>query len=192
MLFKEILEISAVALGSLGGGAAIIFGFSNFLGKVWANRLMTKEKAEYARELESLRNRLVKETESYKLKLKKSELIFEKELEAASRFVALRRSFMPTYSHPGKDWCEACDEIAQNFENIAEELNAYLAEFGAVLQKKAQSLINSCETKASVNQFEADGANVSIEANRAADELYTKLQDAERALLEQVHSQSTT
>lgn len=192
MLSKEIFEIAGLVVGSLGGGAAIVFGFSNFLGKVWANRLMTKEKAEYARELASLRNDLVQETESYKLKLKKSELIFEKEFEAASRFVALRRSFMPTYSHPEKDWSEACDEIAQNFEKIAEELNAYLAEFGAVLQDDAKDIISKCKTIAAINKFEADSTSVSMKANMAADELYDKLEDAEKALLEQVHSQSTT
>ncbi|EPC3543473.1 hypothetical protein ACRZCT_003096 [Aeromonas hydrophila] len=76
MELKELLEIAGVILGSLGGGAAIIFGFSSWLGKVWANRLMEKEKAEHTRELESLRNRLTQDTESYKVKLKKSEFIF--------------------------------------------------------------------------------------------------------------------
>ena len=33
---KELLEIAGVTLGALGGGAAIIFGSSSWLGKIWA------------------------------------------------------------------------------------------------------------------------------------------------------------
>ena len=40
---KEILELSSVILTSLGGSAAIIFGFSSRLGKGWANHLMEKK-----------------------------------------------------------------------------------------------------------------------------------------------------
>jgi hypothetical protein len=192
MLLKEILEISGVVLGSLGGGAFIIFGFSSWLGKVWANRLMTKEKAVYAQELESLRNRLVQDTESYKIKLKKSEFIFKKEFEAASTLVALKRSFMPTYNYPDKDWYEACDEIAQGFHKIEQKLNTFLANYGAVLQKEVKDLIDSCITIATVNKFEVEGPNVSRESNKAADELYKKLEETEKGLLNQVHSQSST
>ena len=34
MELREVLELSGVILGSLGSGAAIIFGFSSWLGKV--------------------------------------------------------------------------------------------------------------------------------------------------------------
>jgi hypothetical protein len=97
MELSEMFKLVGAILVSLGGGAAIIFGFSNWLGKVWANRLMEKEKATHARELESLRNQLTQDTESYKVKLKKSEFIFQKEYEAVSEFVLLKRSFLPTF-----------------------------------------------------------------------------------------------
>ncbi len=80
MEFSELIEIASVTLGALGGGAAIIFGFSNWLGKVWANKLMENEKAEHSRELESLRNRLTHDTESYKVKLKSQSLFLRKNM----------------------------------------------------------------------------------------------------------------
>ena len=192
MELKEVLELSGVILGSLGGAAAIIFGFSSWLGKVWANRLMTKEKAEYAQELESLRNRLTQDTESYKIKLKKSEFLFQKEYEAVSEFVALKRSFMPTYSHPNMDWYEACDEIAHDFHKIEIALGSYLSKHGAVLKPEVKELLSYSIGVAGENKFEITSPEVPRNANKAADELYEKLGKAEESLLEQVHSQSST
>ena len=192
MKLKEVLELAGATLASLGGGAAIIFGFSNWLGKVWANRIMTKEKAEYAKELESLRNRLTHDIESYKIKLKKSEFIFQKEFEAASEFVAMLRSFLPSYRHPDMCWNEACDEIAQDFEKIETALGAYLSKHGAVLQDEIKEIIGCCIGIAGENQFKVTSLGVTGEANKAADKLYKKLQVAEKYLLKQVHSQSST
>ena len=42
--------------------------------------------------------------EAHKLRLKKSEMLFEKELEAAKTFFALRKKIRPEYSHPDMDW----------------------------------------------------------------------------------------
>jgi hypothetical protein len=192
MELKEALELSGVILGSLGGGAAIIFGFSSWLGKVWANRLMEKEKAEYAQALESLRSRLTQDTESYKIKLKKSEFLFQKEFEAASEFVALKRSFLPTYSHPDMDWYEACDEIANDFHKIESELGAYLSKHGAVLKSEVKDLLSLSIGIAGENKFEITSPDVPSHANEAANELYNKLDKAEESLLLQVHSQSST
>lgn len=192
MALKDILELSGVILASLGGGAAIVFGFSSWLGKVWANRLMTKEKAEYAQELESLRSRLTQDTESYKIKLKKSEFIFQKEYEAASEFVALKRSFLPTYSHPDMDWYEACDEIAHDFHKIENALGAYLSKHGAVLKPVVKELLSHAIGVAGENKFEITSPEVPSAANEVANELYEKLERAETCLLEQVHSQSST
>jgi hypothetical protein len=189
---KDLLELSGVILGSLGGGAAIIFGFSNWLGKVWANRLMTKEKAEYAQELESLRNRLTQDTESYKIKLKKSEFLFQKEFEAASEFVALKQSFLPTYNQPNMDWYDACDEIAQDFYKIEMALNSYLSKHGAVLKSEVKDLLSLSISIAGENKFEIANPDVPENANKAADELYENLREVEKSLLEQVHSQSST
>jgi hypothetical protein len=44
---KEILEVALTVVASLGGGGAIVFGLSGFLGKVWADRTLSKQKQEY-------------------------------------------------------------------------------------------------------------------------------------------------
>lgn len=178
-------------LAALGGGAAIIFGSSSWLGKVWANRLMEKEKAEHARELESLRNKLTQDTESFKVKLKKSEFIFQKEFEAISEFVSLKRSFLPTFSRPQMDWYEACDDIAQKFNRIEKSLNSFIAKHGAVLTKELSDLLSYSAGIAGENKFDVSITDVPPSANKAAQELMTKLDEVEEKLLDKVHSQSS-
>jgi len=56
----EYLKISATIITALGGSGAIILGLANYLGKLWANRLMATEKAKHDRELEELRTQLYK------------------------------------------------------------------------------------------------------------------------------------
>ena len=195
MEVKEYFELSMIVLGSLGGASAIIFGFSSWLGKVWANRLMTKEKAEYAQDLESLRTRLTQETESYKIKLKKSEFLFQKEYEAASEFIALKWSFLPTYTHPNMEWYEACDEIAHNFEKIENSLNAFSSRHGAILKDEVQSCIGNAICLAGENKFAITSPEAPAIANDAANQIFKdggELDKAEKMLLKQVHSQSST
>jgi len=55
---EEVTSIAATVLLSLGGGGAIVFGLSNWLGKVWADRMMEKERHVYAKDLEALRDAL--------------------------------------------------------------------------------------------------------------------------------------
>jgi len=44
---KEVLEVALTVIGSLGGGGVIVLGLSGYLGKVWADRGLAKQKQEY-------------------------------------------------------------------------------------------------------------------------------------------------
>jgi inorganic triphosphatase YgiF len=59
---------------ALGGGGGIVLGLSNWLGKVWAERLMQKEKATYERELEDFKRQSLRSLEQEKA-------LYQKELE---------------------------------------------------------------------------------------------------------------
>jgi hypothetical protein len=63
MHLTELAEIVASVLVSLGGGGAIVLGLSNWLGKIWAERLMEKEKARYQKELENFKAQLNREND---------------------------------------------------------------------------------------------------------------------------------
>lgn len=48
MNVKEVLEIALTVIGSLGGGGLIVFGLSGYLGKLWADRALERQRHEYA------------------------------------------------------------------------------------------------------------------------------------------------
>lgn len=72
MTVKTIFEVAAAIIMSLGGGAALVLALSSFLGKTWAERLLEREKAAYAAELESLRRSYSEELEHVRSSLQKS------------------------------------------------------------------------------------------------------------------------
>ncbi len=57
---EQIWSVAFAVLVSLGGGAAIVFGMSSWLGKVWANRILEGEKAKYQAEFARLKSDLDK------------------------------------------------------------------------------------------------------------------------------------
>jgi len=48
MRLSEVLEIAASIIASLGGGGAIVFGLSGYLGKIWADRGLERQRHEYS------------------------------------------------------------------------------------------------------------------------------------------------
>jgi len=58
---KQAFEVAGAMIFSLGGGAAIVLALSSWLGKVWANRILEKEKAEHSKEIEYYKSELNKE-----------------------------------------------------------------------------------------------------------------------------------
>lgn len=190
--FTQIIQIAATIIVSLGGAAGIVLGCSNWLGKVWADRLMEKEKAKHASDLEGLKAKFLVDTERYKTALKKSEFIFQKEYEAASTLIALRREIQPTLSHPEMDWHDACDDIAIRFGSIEQKLERFLATHGAVLQPAARARLLRSIRYAAEGQFGApDPDHISAEANAAAAGLVDELEEIEMLLLQSVHGQSS-
>ncbi len=58
MTIADAWNVASAVLVSLGGGGLIVAAFSNWLGKVWADRLMQRDLARHAEELEKLRSNL--------------------------------------------------------------------------------------------------------------------------------------
>lgn len=63
MRLSELAEIVVSVLLSLRGGGAIVLGLSNWLGKVWAERLMEREKSRYQKELEDFKAKLGRDSD---------------------------------------------------------------------------------------------------------------------------------
>ena len=69
MDFKQVLEICAAVLTSLGGGGAVVFGFSGFLGKLWADRALETERNHYSQLLQETQANLDKAINRYQVGL---------------------------------------------------------------------------------------------------------------------------
>ena len=191
MTLASSLEVASAVILSLGGGGVIVFGMSSWLGKVWAERILNAEKNKYAADLEELKNRLGTTTESYRVKLKKSEFLFAKEFEAASALVALVRDISPQISRPEMDWFDACEEIAMNFTAIEQHLHSYLRQYGAILPDEVRIDITACYGLASVNKFDDGSVEVANSANKAAGALLESLRAAEAKMINRVRSQTS-
>jgi hypothetical protein len=75
----DFLEIIKLFLACFGGSTVALLALSKWLGNVWANRIIEKEKAEYSRQLEAYKNELeIDRTNS----LKQLELNLNRQLEA--------------------------------------------------------------------------------------------------------------
>jgi hypothetical protein len=48
MTAKDTFEVAAAVIASLGGGGAVVYAMSGFLGKLWADRALEKQKQDYA------------------------------------------------------------------------------------------------------------------------------------------------
>lgn len=175
------LEIVLSVLGALGGGAVIIGGFAHWLGNLWAKKLVQNEKAKLDTELES-----------YKIKLKKSEFIFQKEFEAASEFVAYVQSIEPGYYMPDMIGDDCYERIAENLGPIETDLRKYLERHGAVLTDKAADNIKECICLAGKTKHEIIGPDIPESVSEVARDIYSKLKNAEQSLIEQVRGQSST
>ena len=63
MNIQNLAAIVASVIVAVGGGGAIVAGLSNWLGKVWAERFMEKEKARYQLELENIKASLDRDSD---------------------------------------------------------------------------------------------------------------------------------
>jgi hypothetical protein len=58
MIDQNFYDLSTAILGSITASGFIIFAFSSWLGKIWANRIMDTERQKHERELSTLRSDL--------------------------------------------------------------------------------------------------------------------------------------
>ena len=60
---KEAFELASAIIIGLGGGGAIVFKFSEWLGNIWASRMFENERAKHEKDIEQLKLEINKELE---------------------------------------------------------------------------------------------------------------------------------
>lgn len=92
MQISEILSIAAAIITSVGTTGVIIFGLSNWLGRIWSNRIMEKDRAHHSHELEKLRVSLqLEQDKSIKQIQHELDIFREKHLKAHNDKIAIYR-----------------------------------------------------------------------------------------------------
>jgi hypothetical protein len=86
---SEVFEIAGAILVSVGGATAILFGFSSWLGKVWATRILDRERSKYSEQLEAIKHRLELQLHSGKQVFDAEFAIYREVWAAASQLCAV-------------------------------------------------------------------------------------------------------
>lgn len=158
MTKEEVFSLLAQVLAAFGGVTVVAVGISAYLSKLIADKTIESHKALLGQETERLKGELAKETESHKFALKKLEIRFSRQIDAALAFSAIYKKLEPRYSHPDKDWDEVLQDVMESFALIASELSRYLAEHSVFLSRENSDALEKCESAASNHQYTAHNA----------------------------------
>lgn len=164
------------ALAVLGGVGVVAAAVGAVVSKFVSDRLIESHKASLSQETERLKGELAKETETHKLKLKREEVLFSREIDAAVEFSKLRRRIEPSYRHPDMDWDEAMEDVVEDLTDTETVLNKFSAECAPFLSPENLKDIETCISLAQNNKFASHGAGAS---NTTMDEAK---KDAEKLL----------
>jgi hypothetical protein len=113
--------------------AAVISALWNVASRYLLSRWIEKEKAELSREIET-----------HKSRLRRMELLFDKELEAAGDFIRLHRQIRLKYRFEDMILDEAYDEVSGEFGSITKKLTDFLATHGAIVSEAVFKEIEGC------------------------------------------------
>lgn len=185
----------------IGAVVSVAGAVCAFLITIYATRSLEKKKAELQKELERhkwelnseterLKSDLSKETESHKFTLKKKEVLFGKEIEAAVAYFKLYSKLEPRNTHPDKDWGEILDETVENFTDIQSRLANFLSLHGVFLSDQNRADLEEAEQVASAHQFTTHGAgHYSMkESTEEAEKVLGKLKEIRNRFVEELRS----
>jgi hypothetical protein len=179
-----LVELGQEVLLLFGGAGVVLTAFCVFLSNYVANRTIEGRKAELNQELERIKAELSKETETHKLKLKKLELLFNKELDAAGDFLKAYREIRPSYSDPDMDRDDVCSDVVHRLDKIETDLNSFVVKHGAVITTSAREQLYECILLASNYKFGmVEEGQLFDEAKNKAGELLEKLGTIEEQLI---------
>ena len=88
MDWSSFLNAVEVIVGGAVGGTATVTFLSRYLGEAWLGRILEKEKARYAKEIENLKAEFAKELEHYRAQLDRSTFVTRAHFE--TEFTAMK------------------------------------------------------------------------------------------------------
>jgi hypothetical protein len=183
--FVETVISVFSALGGFGFIVAIIFGVSTWASNHASKRWLQDKEGELTRALETHKAHLSKESENHKLSLKRQELLFQRELDAADAFMAVWRVINPKHNRPEMDSYDACVDVAQELETIEKVLDEYLVRHSVAISENARNMIERAVSEAATEKFFVSDIDREppAEAIKAAEHILQAVNDARDELL---------
>lgn len=136
MEIKDVFEIAGAVFAGLGGGSAIVFGLSSWLGKVWASRILENEKAEHSKDLEHYKRKLSEELDKVKFLNDKALYVSKTQYDneyriyleiwsALNEAIIYSEMLYPIIEETPEDQEEKLKFKKEKYENFAEKYNVY-------------------------------------------------------------------
>jgi triphosphoribosyl-dephospho-CoA synthetase len=181
------------------GGNAVLLAVLVLLAKSLLEKILVRDtkqfetelKAKADAEIERIRSEYVRNIESYKAQLKKSELLFQIEFEAASSFSALYQSILPKQTNPLMDARDVNTAVARDFGLIEVRLGEFLARYGAVLADEERDQLTGALEQAGYGKFNVFDGKVDAYAEELAGTLVATVKSLHDQLIKRVRDQSS-
>jgi len=187
MIFEpEVWSIANAILLSIGGGGLLVFALSNWLGKVWAERILAKEKSELHKEYANFKSKLDKDLHQHnvafsRLDAQRADAIRELYSHLVSWHASLLKVLEPSdLSRKPEPW------VLVTYASWASELkdNAW-----KLRQSTMQTAIYFCEeTHAVIEKYSASTMAFSNEFSACFDDADDLGSSSHRARVESVRT----
>lgn len=187
--WTDIVSTSLGAVAALGGVGAISAGVAKLVSDHTSKKWLQDNKAKLDLALETHRSELAKEAETHKLSLKRQELIYQRELEAADAFMQAWRVIYPQYRFPDMDWNDACSDVAGVLANVERVLETYLEKHTVAISPKVRELVEQARSEAASEKFFEEGPGMTPPKNavEAAGKVLDGLRTARDQILDDLH-----
>lgn len=181
--WDEFFSTGLKVVATLGGIGIVAGGVAAWISQHLSASWLQAHKGELDRQLESHKAELAKATETHKLTLRRQELLFQREIEAADAFMIMRSSIWPQYEHADMDWHDACIRVAEKLADVERALDEFLARHTAVIGKPVRDKVEHARTVAAHEKFfVTDHPQPPDSAIKAAESVLGAIQEAEEQI----------
>lgn len=189
MTGAEVGDLLLKVLGVVGGASAIITGLAVLFGRFLIERLSQKAIADHERALERLKSRYELELERHRLSFRKSEMLFEKQIEATNAFIRLQSKHVPLPWRPDIDFDDLVERVIGNAHQIGSDLAEFLDNHGAIIRAEDRQELGIMAARANELSF-FESTTDPIQNQAIAEELISDLEEFEIKLLDWVQGQA--
>ena len=124
--WSDLVSASLGAVAALGGVGVVSAGVAKIVSDHTSKKWLQDNKAKLDEALETHRSKLAKGAETYKMTLKRQELIYQRELDAGDALMRVWRVISPQYRFPDMEWPDACEDVALRLGSVETVLEEYL------------------------------------------------------------------